>query len=53
MMVPGEVMGLLIPEPGIHMVRVDARRTSSPKKAELRAFGNAVAAAVREAGGRA
>lgn len=51
LMVPGEVTGLLVPEPGMHMVRIDARRIGSPKRSELKAFGEAVVEAVRREGG--
>lgn len=51
LMAPGDITGFLVTEPGMHMVRVDARAFGSPKKAELRTFGAEVTDAVRRAGG--
>lgn len=52
LMAPGDVEGLLVPSPGMHMVRIDAKKLGGPKKPALQAFGQAVIAAVRQAGGR-
>ena len=53
LMAPGEVTGLLVPEQGLHMVRIDARSFGKPKRADLKSFGEAVVEAVRQAGGSA
>lgn len=46
LMAPGEVRGFLVPEQGVHMVRVDAKSLGKPKKKDLLAFGRAVESAV-------
>ena len=51
LMAPGEITGFLLPESGMHMVRIDAKRLGGPRKAELQAFGHSVVDAVLAAGG--
>jgi len=49
LMAPGEVTGLHLPQPGMHMVRVGGGRIQRPRRPDPLAFGWAVAEAVQEA----
>lgn len=53
LMAPGNVTGFLVEQAGLHMVRIDAKALGTPKRADLKVFGDAVVSAVQAAGGTA